>query len=159
LADSLRAIMERIKESSRQEHMDSLGAENACAFMWRLASSGVPPDYLETVWSHLHVLSMFLKAHQEYEGFDSMRPWDFSRLICTYYPKNFWIPPNLPREVLVEVQKGLLITIADYARFLIDQGEMKGPCFAEEALQRMFQERGRVKRLRRPAGKNSDRGV
>ena len=139
--------------------MVALGSDYACSFMWRLASGGMPPDYLETVWSHLHVLSMFLRAHRDYDGLESLRPWDYSRLICTYYPKNFWIPPNLPREVLVEVQKGLLISIADYERFLIEQGAMKGPCFAEEALKRMFQERGRIKRLRRPAKKDSERGM
>jgi len=140
-----------IHASSLQEYMEVLGPETARSFLWRLASNGMPCEHLETAWSHLHVFAMFCKSLPAFKGIEDLCPWDYSHLLCTYYPKNFWLPPELPKEILVEVQRGLLVTITEYCRFLIELGFMNRPCAAQDALRRMFQEPGKIRRLRKPS--------
>ena len=156
MAESISETWEMIYASSSEEYMEILDPKAARTFLWRLASNGMPCEHLETAWSHLHIFAMFCTSLPEFRRIEDLCPWDYSQLLCVYCPKNFWFPPDLPTEILVEVQRGLLVTITEYCRFLIEVGVMDEPCIAQDALRRMFQEPGKMKRLRRPSGRRRE---
>lgn len=144
-------VFDHVKIFCSQAQVKGFEERHVLAFLWRQAAGQVSPDRLQAISGHLQAFVLFLLSESGYESLDALRPWDFSRFVCSFYPKQFWPMAHVPPEVFVGIQRDALTCVVDYVRFLAEVGGVQSVQHAEDALEKTFEEQGRVRRLRRPS--------